>query len=125
MHEFQYVQELYNKIVRYAEKRNGENITSVTIAITRLSGIEPESFQFYWKLLTKQSTYKKTKLIITRVPTTFMCVVCSNKFISNAYEEQLIHCPVCDSIKTTVIEDTEVTIQQITVDTYEKNNSTQ
>lgn len=115
MHELSFVSELLTRVQSYSTSHTAKEVTRVHIAVSKLSGIEPVSFRFYWKMLTQDTLFKKTKLSIRTIPGSLQCVRCTNIFLSHQSDE-LIHCPVCGSIKTMVKEDTSVVIKKIEIE---------
>ncbi len=114
MHELSYVTELYKRLIE-----ENKQITDVYITVSSSSGIEADSFVFYWNSIIKTSKLTNTTLHITKTPHSLQCINCQHTFITPDEDSLLFPCPNCKSHKTIVIDQPSVTINKIT---YEENN---
>lgn len=113
MHELAYVTELIKNLKPLIKSHKPKQIQSIRLEISAMSGIEPASFKFYWKELTKQTEFKCVRLKFKRVPANIKCFSCLGEFVQNKSIDSLIRCQHCGSIKTMVVEDTTVNIKSI------------
>ncbi|MCX8008384.1 MAG: hydrogenase maturation nickel metallochaperone HypA [Patescibacteria group bacterium] len=63
MHELSYVREIYKIVKKHAKKYSGR-VVSIEIVVSIESGIEKDSFQFYWDNLTKNTIMEGSIVII-------------------------------------------------------------
>lgn len=109
MHEMAYVEELLKKLRNLKLKK----VLRINLSINRISGIEPKSFTFYWKAVTKNTLFSQTKLKFRKITNKTLCLSCKKHFLFIDDDDILIRCPFCGSIKTVQKDNSVVTIESI------------
>lgn len=118
MHELSYVEEVFKIVSAHAKTHLAKKVLSVNLVVSRESGIESDSFQFYWQTLTEHSkVLQSAKIIIRHTVQQMSCRSCQANFIPRTNEDQLIRCPFCDSIKTLARQDDTLKVESIKIET--------
>jgi len=117
MHELSFVQQVFSTVKSYACNQKAKRVIGVDVSVSVLSGIENESFQFYWDIIAKKSIMEDCQISIKIVPIHVRCTICNSSFILHRYEDLLIQCIKCHSMKVVVSEQTSVTIDAIHIET--------
>jgi len=92
MHELSITREILNIALAEAEKHGARRLTAIHIQIGQLSGIVPESVQFYLDMLAQGTIAEGVKLQATIVPITARCPTCDATFPVEALQ---FTCPTC------------------------------
>lgn len=75
MHELSIAQALAEQVLSIAEKEQAE-VTTVTVLIGALSGVEPAPLEQAYRLTAEDSPLRNSTLIIEREPATIKCHSC-------------------------------------------------
>ncbi len=116
MHELSYAREVYKRVATYARQKKAKRVYTVTIAVSAMSGIEPDSFRFYWETLTKGTLLLGSKIRVRRLPSSRLCRSCTKTSQVRDYEDQLPRCVHCGSIQTIPTEAIDVQIRSIQIE---------
>jgi hydrogenase nickel incorporation protein HypA/HybF len=75
-----------------AEHAPGVGVSTVTVRIGRLTGIDAESLRFYFHLLATETPLAGAMLLIEEMPIEGRCRACAAEF---AIEAPMFTCPAC------------------------------
>ena len=92
MHELSITREILHIALAEAEKHGAKRLTAINLQIGQLSGIVPESVQFYLDMLAQGTIAEGVQLKATIVPVTARCPTCDATF---PVEELQFTCPTC------------------------------
>jgi len=93
MHELSITREILHIALAEAEKHGAKRLTAINLQIGQLSGIVPESVQFYLDMLAQGTIAEGVQLKATIVPVTARCPTCDATF---PVEELQFTCPTCE-----------------------------
>jgi hydrogenase nickel incorporation protein HypA/HybF len=113
MHELSYVQQVFRIVSEASADRHITRVARVHVSASVLSGIESDSFRFYWEILTKNTPLDSSHVFIRRKPVHIHCLGCGKKSVIRKIDDGLFRCPICGSVKTVVKEETEITVDRI------------
>lgn len=95
MHDVTYANEIIraaNERLRQAKK--GSTIAAVSVSLSIMSHVSPETLTETFKALTKGTGLDKITLKITKVPISIKCRSCNHRFTT---EKPVTECPQCGS----------------------------
>ncbi|MCZ7669394.1 MAG: hydrogenase maturation nickel metallochaperone HypA [Chloroflexi bacterium] len=114
MHELSITENILNLAVAYAEEANAVRVTDLRLVIGQLSSIVDDSIQFYWDIISKDTLCAGATLHFDRVSARLQCKDCGAEY---TLTRELMACPVCDSIRLTVLSGEEFRLESIQVET--------
>lgn len=92
MHELPITQSLLDLALEHAEGAGGGRITSLNLVIGQLSGVVPDSVQFYWDFISRDTPAEGAVLNIRRVAVALECRACERTFSPSGED---FRCPWC------------------------------
>ncbi len=92
MHEYHIVESIVKEALKKAESFKAKKITSVTLVMGELSGLQEESVRMYFNNLAKENLLEGAKLIIKPSKSKLKCKDCGNLF---EHEKSNFNCPKC------------------------------
>jgi hydrogenase nickel incorporation protein HypA/HybF len=92
MHEYHIVEAIVKQILEKAKNSNAKKITSVTLILGELSGLQEESIRVYFDNLAKENILEGAKLIIKPAKSKLKCQDCGTIF---EHERSNFNCPKC------------------------------
>ncbi|MBU1913053.1 MAG: hydrogenase maturation nickel metallochaperone HypA [Candidatus Omnitrophica bacterium] len=92
MHEYHIVEGMVKQILEKAKNSDAKKITSVTLILGELSGLQEESIRMYFNNLSKENILEGAKLIIKPVKSKLKCKDCGEIF---EHQETDFNCPKC------------------------------
>lgn len=113
MHELSVTESLLNLALSHANQANAAKVTAINIVIGRLSSIVDDSVQFYWDFVAEDSICAGAKLNFDRRPAVLHCADCSTDY---TFEHDLIPCPKCGGMHTTIISGEEFYLDSIEIE---------
>ena len=113
MHEFGVTESIVNIALDKANEAQASKITKINLVIGELSGFVPDSIQFYFDFLSKDTIAEKTTLHFELVPAQLRCRSCSTDF---QLRDTLWTCPKCQSQSVEIIGGRELYIESLEVD---------
>ncbi len=112
MHELPILQNIVDIVLEEARRANVDRVTDINIAVGELSGVVPESMQFYFDYLKKDDIIAQARLHFNIIPTEVTCRDCHTKF--TPVEGQWA-CPNCESKNLDVVSGTGSYVESIEV----------
>lgn len=113
MHELSVTQSILDIALRYAAEANAIRVTDLKLVIGQLSSIIDDSVQFYWDMISQGTLCEGAKLHFTRIPTTLLCLDCSQTYTLN---REMTGCPNCGSERVRVTAGEEFYLENITIE---------
>jgi hydrogenase nickel incorporation protein HypA/HybF len=99
-------------VVDAVSQRVGEQqVTSIRVAVGKLSGIEPDAMRFCFELVTNQTSLEGATLDIDEPPGRAHCRTCEQDFV---LPDLILLCP-CGSADVSVVSGRELTIISVDV----------
>lgn len=100
MHEISLAQGIIKTAEETLQKEKASEILSITLHIGTLSGVVRESLEFCFPLMTKDTPFQKTQLIIETLPIKIDCANCHSQ---SELEKFNLKCPHCQSSEVQII----------------------
>jgi len=113
VHELSVTQSLVDMVLEEAQKREIKKVTKVTIVIGELTGLESESIQFYFGVLSENTVAEGAELVFKKIKAQFKCGQCGNIFERVNFT---FNCHVCGSTGVLVDKGKEFYIESIEVE---------
>ncbi len=113
MHELSITQSMFDLVIEQAKKANTTRVTAVNLIIGEITGVVPESVQFYFDFMSKSSIAEGAKLNITMVPCQVRCQSCHH--VSQLDNSEFV-CPDCKNHKLDIIAGEELFVDSIEVE---------
>ena len=113
MHELSIAQSILDIVNQHLPANNTTHVKSVKVKIGKLSNVLPDSLQFCFEAITKDSDFEKTQLILNIIPITIKCNDCNKLTEINDY---VFSCPSCDSTNINVIAGNDLNIEEIEIE---------
>ncbi len=113
MHELGIASSILDTLTSEAEKRPGTRLLAVGLRIGEVSGINPESLEFCFQCLVKDTPLETIGLEIERTPRRHRCPQCNREFDVIDYE---VECPGCGEFRTVLISGDEMEITYLEVE---------
>ena len=113
MHEAYITQGILDIVFEAAKKNGAKKINEITLTIGSLSQIVPDSVEFYFEILTKDTIADGVKLTIDLVPARARCRACGNEFEA---EDMIMKCPKCGDFFSELIAGRELAVESIDID---------
>ena len=95
MHEYHIVEGVVKQILEKAKSSNAKKITSVTLILGELSGLQEESIRIYFDNLAKENLLEGARLIIKPAKSKLKCKDCGAIF---EHEKSNFNCPRCSGL---------------------------
>lgn len=112
MHELSVTQNILEIALRHANEAGAQRIVSLELAIGELTSIVPDSVQFYWEIIAKDTIAEAATLNFKRLPAELLCLDCQTRFCPT---EDVFTCPACASAKVQVVAGREFFLEAIQV----------
>jgi hydrogenase nickel incorporation protein HypA/HybF len=91
MHEYALVQNLLDQVNAHADARGATAVTSVTVHLGELAGVDPELFAAAFDTFRAAGRCRGARLVISRVEARWVCPRCGRCLERGA----VLRCPVC------------------------------
>lgn len=113
MHELSVTESLLNLALSHANQAKATKVTAINIVIGRLASIVDDSVQFYWDFVAEDTICAGAKLNFERHPAILHCEDCAMEY---SIEHDLIPCPNCGGMHTTVVSGEEFYLDSIEIE---------
>lgn len=113
MHEMGIASSIFDALAAEAAKRPGTRILSLGLKIGDVSGVSPDSLEFCFHCLVKDTEFDGLGLEIERTPRRHRCPKCNREFDVVEYE---VACPECGEFQTQLISGDEMEIAYLEVE---------
>lgn len=117
MHELAICQSLMNQVESIVVERGARSVSSITVALGPLSGIETELLMNVYPMASAGTVASNAKLIINNLPIRVRCSQCNCE--SEASANKLV-CKACGDWRTTLISGDEMMLMSLELETYDK-----
>ncbi len=112
MHELSIAQSIVDIIQQYVPEDQSQDVRLVKVRVGQLAGVVPDSLDFCFGAIVKDTPLGNARLDIEEVPLESQCKVCHGLF---AVEGACFVCPYCGSGEIKVISGTELQVVEIEV----------
>ncbi len=112
MHEMSVTESMMDVVLRHAERNNATQVTSINIVLGEFSTVMPESVQFYFDILSKDTIAEGAELNFRRTKLIARCEGCGNEFEVVEYD---FTCPGCKGEKSEIISGREFQVESIEI----------
>ncbi len=92
MHELSMAQNIIEIVERHVPRESAADVAAIRLRIGELSGIVPESLDFCFSALVRETALAEARLEIERIPIRARCIDCLAEF---GVEESRFLCPSC------------------------------
>ncbi len=113
MHEFAICEEIVRIVNQRAESLGVARVRSVELVVGALAGVVPDSVEFYFEHLAKDTACAHATLRFTRVEAAAICRSCGTAFSPQEYDWS---CSGCGSLGADVVAGKELAVATIEVD---------
>ena len=110
MHELAISSAVLESVLRHAE---GRRVTSVKLRVGHLRQVVPDSLQFYFGLVARETVCAGARLEIEVVPARLRCENCETEWVAEA---ALFRCPSCGGADVRVAAGDELEVESIEVE---------
>ncbi len=93
MHEMSVAQSILDIVRQELAKHEVGRLDTVVVKAGRLAGIVPDALHFAWEVLTRDTGFDGSKLVVDEVPLMLRCSECEQEFESQT--NMLAPCPHC------------------------------
>ncbi len=100
MHEISLAQGIIKTAEDTLKQENAKEVLSITVRMGPMSGVVRESLEFCFPLITKDTPFEKTKLIIEMLPLKLECKACQKV---TEIQKINLKCPQCESSEVHLI----------------------
>jgi len=113
MHELAIAQNILEIVQQSVPEEHAASVRSVRIRVGRLSGVVPDSLEFCFGVIVRETQMPQACLVIESVPTTSKCNDCSHCF---SVEDFAFTCPACRSANLELVSGKELEVVDIEVE---------
>jgi hydrogenase nickel incorporation protein HypA/HybF len=113
MHELSVSSAVLESVLRHAE---GRRVTSVRLQVGHLRQVVPDSLDFYWGIVTRDSLAEGAVLEQVAIPARLECRACEAEW---SIEMPIFRCPGCGGADVTVAAGDELLVESIEVEEEE------
>jgi len=113
MHEMSIAQSILEIVDETLAKQNNGKLQEVVVQIGELVAVVPDSLEFCYEALVKDTKYESSKIIINVLPIKANCKKCDNRF---EIKNMLFICPQCESTNIQVTQGQELKISHLEVE---------
>ena len=110
MHELSIAQGILEIVQQHVPDSQAGDVRSVEVQVGRMSGVVPESLEFCFEALVRDSPFSQARLAIEPVPVRCTCRRCAAAF---EIDDPIFLCPKCGSGEVQVSSGTELQVVQI------------
>jgi len=113
MHEVSVMRNLLDIVGKTAEHEDAEKVDVIHLRIGEMAGINYDSLQFAFEILSKGTKAEGGRLEYEKVALSAACADCSHEF---SPEELVFRCPECGSGRVDIIAGREMEVDYILLD---------
>lgn len=110
MHELAIAQNILDIVRQSVPEEQASAVRNVRIRVGQLSGLVPDSLDFCFGVIVKETRMRQAKLVIEQVPTVSRCMECARSF---DVEDLAFICPACKSTNLELVTGKELEIVEI------------
>ena len=110
MHELSICQSLMNQVESIALERNAQCVTSITVAVGALSGVEAQLLKNAYPIASAGTVAENAELIIEHLPIRVKCSQCGSE--TDALPNNLV-CKQCGDWRTTLLSGDELMLMSV------------
>jgi hydrogenase nickel incorporation protein HypA/HybF len=112
MHEMSVTESMLDVVLRHAERNRASKVTRINMVLGELSTVVPESVQFYFDMIGKDTIAEGAQLDFRRTKLMAKCEGCGEEFEVVEYD---FTCPACGGTKTEIISGREFQVESIEI----------
>jgi len=113
MHEFSIAISIIESVEKEAKVANAESISSVTLDIGTMAGIEYYALDTAMEMAVKDTMLQDCEIVVNKIQAHAVCSDCGHDFeIENAVDQ----CPKCSSFFNEIISGKELKIKSIVIE---------
>lgn len=116
MHELSIAQNILDIVKENLPANGGGKVKTVKVRIGELAGVIPDSLEFCFAAITRDTPMEESKLEIERTAIVARCMNCGAESV---IQELVFKCPACESVNMKVISGNELQVAEIEVDDEE------
>lgn len=113
MHELSVTENIINICSEEAEKNKAFKVREIKILVGEMTGLIPESIQYYFDIASIGTKVEGAKLNIIKVPLKIYCNECKN---TSVIKRGVFTCPVCNGTDIKLLGGNEFMIESMEVD---------
>ena len=113
MHEMAIAEGILDIALDYAEKNSASRIVEVGLRLGEMSGVETESLEMAFRMITSGTPAEGAKLSIVHVPLVGRCSKCGKDFPVERYS---FWCPECGDGVLVIVSGREMQVEYLEVD---------
>lgn len=110
MHELAISSAVLDSVLRHA---SGRRVMSVRLRVGHLRQVVPDSLEFYWGIVTRDSVCEGSVLEQELIPACLACAGCAREW---EIELPVFRCPSCGGTDVTVVAGDELEVESIEVE---------
>lgn len=114
MHELSLSQAILETALRHAD---GRPVTTVSLRIGHLRQVVPDSLEFYFELIARETLCEGAALETELIPAELRCNACGTGWV---LEQPPFRCPTCAGSSVEIVHGNEFEIESITVESEEE-----
>lgn len=111
MHELSIAQNIIDLVRENIDGKT--NVKNIYLKLGEISGVIPDSLEFCFDVITKETELEGAKLVIEKIPVTAKCNKCALEF---RIENLFFICPECGSADIKILTGTDMQITEIEID---------
>ena len=113
MHEMSIAEGILDIALDYAKQNDAKVVHEVGLILGEMAGVEMESLDFSWRLITKDTIAEGAKLTVRQTPLVGRCSKCGKEFHIEHYN---FWCPECKDGVLKTISGRELQVEYLEVD---------
>ena len=113
MHEMSIAEGILDIALDYAKQNDAKVVHEVGLILGEMAGVEMESLDFSWRLITKDTIAEGAKLTVRKTPLVGRCSKCGEEFRIEHYN---FWCPECKDGVLKTISGRELQVEYLEVD---------
>ncbi len=110
MHELSIAESILDLIRDHVQPADHRLVTSVKVRVGALAGVVPDSLEFCFSAITRETPFASATLEIEHIPAVVECSTCNTTFPSDM---GIVVCPRCGNGNTKLISGTELQVAEI------------
>ena len=112
MHEMSVTESMVGVVLRHAEQNHATRVTRINMVLGDFSSVMPESVQFYFDIISKDTVAEGAELNFRRTKLLARCEGCGDEFEVVEYD---FTCPGGQGSKTEIISGREFQVESIEI----------
>jgi hydrogenase nickel incorporation protein HypA/HybF len=114
MHELAVAQALIQQVEEALRAKSVQRVTTVTIAVGKLAGVDPDCLQFAFPLAAEGTIAEGAELIVEPVPAAVRCRTCGQ---TTTTDVPLFACAACGGTEVELASGRELLLRSVEIDT--------